>query len=92
MAGKTDFTRVDDEDELRRQAADDPDLRAIPSGWYNHAALETGIPAPPSERNKRQVTMRLDPEIIEFFKAQGRGWQTRVNAVLKAYVDGRTQP
>ena len=33
------------------------------------------------------MTMRLDPEILEHFQAQGRGWRTRVDAVLKAYAD-----
>ncbi len=33
--------------------------------------------------------MRLDPEILEQVQAQDRGGQTRINAFLKAYVDGR---
>jgi uncharacterized protein (DUF4415 family) len=32
---------------------------------------------------KRQVTLRLDPDVIEKFKADGPGWQTRINAALK---------
>jgi uncharacterized protein (DUF4415 family) len=35
---------------------------------------------------KKQITVRLDPNIIDYFKAQGRGYQTRMNAVLRAYV------
>ena len=35
---------------------------------------------------KRQVTLRIDPDIVEFFKASGQGYQTRINAVLRSYV------
>ena len=37
-------------------------------------------------KRKRSVSLRLDPEVLEWFKHQGRGYQTRINAVLKAYV------
>lgn len=32
---------------------------------------------------KRQVTLRLDPEVLDFFKATGTGWQTRINEALR---------
>ncbi|MFZ2855677.1 MAG: BrnA antitoxin family protein [Rhodocyclaceae bacterium] len=35
---------------------------------------------------KRQVTLRIDPDIVDFFKASGQGYQTRINAVLRSYV------
>jgi uncharacterized protein (DUF4415 family) len=38
---------------------------------------------PRKENPKAQVTLRLDAEVIEHFKAEGPGWQTRINAVLK---------
>ncbi|MCH8238862.1 MAG: BrnA antitoxin family protein [Proteobacteria bacterium] len=38
---------------------------------------------------KRQITLRLDPEIIAHFKAGGRGWQTRLNDVLARHVKRR---
>jgi uncharacterized protein (DUF4415 family) len=37
-------------------------------------------------RSKEIVTLRLDAEVLEWFKAQGKGYQTRINAVLKAYM------
>ncbi|MCB1075519.1 MAG: BrnA antitoxin family protein, partial [Simkania sp.] len=36
-----------------------------------------------------QVTVRLDADILEWFKEQGRGYQTRMNAVLRSYVEAR---
>jgi uncharacterized protein (DUF4415 family) len=38
--------------------------------------------------NKRQLTLRLSPEVVDYFKATGPGWQTRLDEALKAYVEG----
>jgi uncharacterized protein (DUF4415 family) len=35
---------------------------------------------------KRAISLRIDKEILDFFKAGGRGYQTRINSVLKTYV------
>ncbi|WP_246102731.1 BrnA antitoxin family protein [Rhizobium straminoryzae] len=35
---------------------------------------------------KAQVTMRIDSDVLDWFRAQGKGYQTRMNAVLKAYM------
>jgi len=49
---------------------------------------ELGIPMPktrgrpPVETPKRQVTLRLDENVVEHFKQGGRGWQTRINETL----------
>ena len=40
-------------------------------------------------RRKQHVSMRLDAEILEWFRGQGHGYQTRINAVLSAYVRSR---
>jgi uncharacterized protein (DUF4415 family) len=40
-------------------------------------------------RKKHQVSMRLDAEVLDWFKRQGQGYQTRINAVLRAYVRAR---
>lgn len=36
---------------------------------------------------KSQVTLRLDRDVLVWFKAQGRGYQTRINSLLRAYMD-----
>ena len=41
---------------------------------------------PRSIVHKEPVTVRLDPEIVEFFRSRGPGWQTRMNAALAEYV------
>ncbi|MDA8333714.1 MAG: BrnA antitoxin family protein [Peptococcaceae bacterium] len=36
---------------------------------------------------KKQITLRVDPDILDFFRKQGRGYQTTINSVLRQYVD-----
>ena len=55
----------------------------MPAGW-----LELGL----SERRrpeKERVTLRLDADVAAWFRGLGRGYQTRINAVLRAYVQAR---
>jgi uncharacterized protein (DUF4415 family) len=41
------------------------------------------IGRPPLEHPKQQVTLRLDPDVLEGFRATGKGWQSRINAELR---------
>ena len=41
-------------------------------------------------RKKQQLSIRLDPEVLDWFKSQGRGYQTKINEVLKSYVNHKT--
>lgn len=38
-------------------------------------------------RTKKQITLRIDAEVLEFFKRGGKRYQSRMNAVLRAYVE-----
>lgn len=37
--------------------------------------------------SKTSISLRVDADVLEWFKAQGRGYQTRINAVLRAFKD-----
>ncbi|WP_128516329.1 BrnA antitoxin family protein [Tabrizicola thermarum] len=52
---------------------------ALSAGTWTDAVL-------PEPSRKKLISLRVDPEVIEFFKAQGPGYQTRMNAVLQAYM------
>jgi uncharacterized protein (DUF4415 family) len=39
--------------------------------------------------NKDRVTIRLDHDILEWLKTQGKGYQTRINAILRQYMDSQ---
>lgn len=45
-----------------------------------------GERGPQKEPKKILITVRYSPEVIEYFKATGEGWQTRMDKVLKSYV------
>jgi uncharacterized protein (DUF4415 family) len=51
-------------------------------GWRRVSEL---IPA----ENKQQITLRLDAEVIAFFRATGRRYQSRINAALREYVSAQ---
>jgi len=38
-------------------------------------------------RTKQSVTIRLDPEIVDYYREKGRGWQTRINSALRACME-----
>jgi hypothetical protein len=45
------------------------------------------VPVMPTGQTKELISIRLAPDIIRWFKKQGKGYQSRINAVLRAYVD-----
>ena len=36
--------------------------------------------------DKRQITIQIDADVLDWFRAQGKGYQTHMNAILKAYM------
>lgn len=54
-------------------------VEALSSGDWTDAVM-------PGQTRKKLISLRVDPEVLEFFKAQGPGYQTRMNAVLQAYM------
>ena len=45
-----------------------------------------GRPAKPVGEKKEQIALRLDADVLAWYEAMVAGWQTRMNAVLKAYT------
>ncbi|MFK5950231.1 MAG: BrnA antitoxin family protein [Methylococcales bacterium] len=41
---------------------------------------------PKAESTKMPINIRLSPEVVNYFKDSGKGWQTRMNKVLEDYV------
>ena len=52
------------------------------TGYLGSNSIVRGRP-PLCDRAKQQVTLRLDPDVIERFRADGPGWQGRMNAALR---------
>ncbi len=47
------------------------------------ASINRARGRPPVENPRKQISLRLDPDVIDKFKATGKGWQSRINDVLK---------
>jgi uncharacterized protein (DUF4415 family) len=60
----------------------DADDGPLPLDW--EATVEIGVPEPATP-----VHIRLDSQVLRWFKANGPGYQTRINAVLRAFVQAR---
>ena len=64
---------------------DAPDLTG--DGWpekFAKAKVRRG--RPPVAKPKVSTTIRLSPEVIDYFKAGGRGWQTRIDQALRDWI------
>ena len=40
---------------------------------------------------KAQITLRLDADVLEWFRARGKGYQTQINLLLRAYMDAHQE-
>ncbi len=58
-------------------------LPELSGAWFLQAKRAEHVPV------KKQVSLRIDEDILEFFKQQGSRYQTKMHAVLRAYVDER---
>jgi uncharacterized protein (DUF4415 family) len=84
--GKTDWKRVDalTDRDIEQAVGSDPDAAPIlDKEWFTTAK----IIMPELEPPKELLTIRVDRKVIDWFKGQGAGYQTRMNAVLRAYVE-----
>ena len=65
--------------EVEAAVASDPDEAGLEIDW-SKAVFHP-------ESRKKPMTIRLDADVLAFFQGQGRGYQTRINAVLRAYME-----
>ena len=78
---ETDWQRLD---EMTDSEIDLSDCPEVTPEQFAQAVVRQGLPA---EKNKAQVTLRIDSDVLEWFKSQGRGYQTRINSLLRAYME-----
>jgi len=66
------------------EAIDFSDIPEITPEMFAKAVVRKGIKMPAA---KAQLTLRIDQDVLNWFKAQGSGYQTRMNALLRAYME-----
>ena len=80
---QTDFdylNRISDKD-IAAAVAQDPDAAPLDIDW---SKAELVIPP-----GKKPISIRVDADVLDFFKRQGAGYQRRINAVLRSYMQAR---
>jgi uncharacterized protein (DUF4415 family) len=65
--------------EIEAQVAADPDEAGMVVDWDS---VTVELP-----KSKTDLHMRVDRDVLDYFRSRGKGYQTRINAVLRSYVD-----
>ncbi len=78
---QTDWVRID---KLRDKDINFSDSPEVTPEMFAKAVLRKGL-IPVSK--KTQVTLRIDDDVLTWFKQGGKGYQTRINSLLKAYKE-----
>lgn len=78
---ETDWERVRN---MRDEDIDFSDLPELTPEMFANAIVRKGFKPLP---NKQQITLRIDHDVISFFREQGQGYQTKINQLLRAYMD-----
>ncbi|HEX3881455.1 MAG TPA: BrnA antitoxin family protein [Stellaceae bacterium] len=78
---RTDWARQEalTDEEIEAQVAADPDEAGMVYDWDT---VVVDLPKP-----KADLHMRVDRDVLEYFRNTGKGYQTRINAVLRSYVN-----
>lgn len=84
--GQTDWARVDatTEQEIEAAVASDPDWDEFRDIDWSNAALVI-LP------KKKAISIRVDEDVLDFFKSEGEGYQRRINAVLRSYMEQKSK-
>ncbi len=76
---QTDFARLD---KMKDEDIDLSDAPEITPEMFAKIIVRRGL----KPRTKKQITLRVDSIVLEWYKKQGRGYQTKINLLLRAYM------
>ncbi len=84
--GRADVARMMAMSEAEIMRTSPPELRDLPEDFWDDAVIVPPLP-------KQPISLRVDPDVLAWFKQQGPGYQSRMNAVLRSYMERmRTKP
>jgi len=78
---QTDWSKID---RLSDKEIDTSDIPSLDNEFFKNAELH--MPT-----RKQSITVRLDSDVLEWYKNQGKGYQTKINAILRTYMDAHTK-
>jgi uncharacterized protein (DUF4415 family) len=84
--GKTDFAALDalTDADIEEAVRNDPDAVPLDIDWSDAVLV---MPA-----KKKAISIRVDEDVLNFFKHEGEGYQRRMNAVLRTYMQHKRKP
>lgn len=83
--GKTDWAAVDalTDEQIAEAVRNDPDAAPIDLDWSDAVLV-----IPPK---KTAISIRVDEDVLDYFKSEGAGYQRRINAVLRSYMEQKSK-
>jgi uncharacterized protein (DUF4415 family) len=84
---KTSQTNWEKVKNMKDEDIDFTDLPEVSMEMFAKGIVRRGLNAPV---RKAQITLRIDEDVLEFYRKQGRGYQTKINALLRAYMNEHT--
>ena len=79
---------VEEDKVITAAARSDPDAQPLtPQQLKSMRPIQAVRGRPKSERKKLLVSVRYSQEVVDFFKSTGEGWQSRMDGVLRQYVE-----
>jgi uncharacterized protein (DUF4415 family) len=84
--GKTDWAKVDalTDKQIEEAVRNDPDAVPLDVDWSDAVLV-----IPPK---KKAISIRVDEDVLDYFKKQGAGYQRRMNAVLRSFMQQKGKP
>jgi len=77
--GRADLGRLRKTKEAEIAATSPPELADLPDDFWDDAVVVTPPP-------KEAISLRVDRDVLDWFRSHGPGYQTRMNAVLRSYM------
>ena len=77
----TDWKRVD---KLKDKDIDTSDIAEVSPETFARGIVRRGLK---HVARKQQLTIRVDSDVLDWYKRQGQGYQTKINSLLRAYMD-----
>src|SRR2546423_1665803 len=78
---QTDYQRLDT---MKDEDIDFSDIPEVPPEMFARGIIRRGLKP---VRRKDQLTLRIDSDVLTWYRKQGSGYQTKINALLRAYME-----
>lgn len=85
MVGRADLARLRRMTDAEIERTSPPELKNLPKDFWDSAELVPAVA-------KEAISLRVDVDVLKWFRSQGSRYQSRMNAVLRAYMQAKALP